>query len=118
MNERLTLYHGTSEASAARLLAEGWTPNSAPPGNQCGDPRFLYLTDEPADALWFANEKGSDVVLEIEVESSHLMVDPDDGMQETVKAELASEWPAKLVISRPVPPDAISRWTRRPGFTI
>lgn len=115
---RIVLYHGTSEASAVALVANGWEPMSAPMGSQCGDNRYLYLTDEPADALWYANEKGSDAILAVEVPVEDLIVDPEDGIADTVEAELASKWPAKLAARRAIPAESVTRWEPHPGFTI
>jgi hypothetical protein len=61
----INLYHGTTLESAALLTQNGWHPNSFASGSQCGQSRYLYLTTHPEDALWFANEKGSETVLEL-----------------------------------------------------
>ena len=84
--DTVTLYHGTTVESAARLIAEGWRPHSGDVGGQCGQPRFLYLTNHPENALWFAQEKGGDAVVAVDVPLAFLAVDPEDGMEDTVEA--------------------------------
>ncbi|WP_375264100.1 hypothetical protein [Palleronia sp.] len=83
------LYHGTSAASAERLLEAGWQPRSGSMGSQCGDPRLLYLTDQPMNALWFAEQKQDPVVLEVRMPRGALCLDPEDGVGETVEEEIA-----------------------------
>lgn len=89
MTADLTLYHGTTEESAAALLGAGWVPGSGPLGGNCGQRRFLYLTNDPENALWYAQEKGGEVVLEVTVPRDALRVDPEDGAFDTVEEELA-----------------------------
>jgi len=58
MKTLITLFHGTSEECANRLLTNGWMPNQEASGGNCENPNFLYLTNDPENARWFANEKG------------------------------------------------------------
>lgn len=51
-----TLYHGTTSATARSLLQRGWSPNFVSTGANCGQSRYLYLTTEYEDALWFAHQ--------------------------------------------------------------
>lgn len=84
------LYHGTCRENADKLLAEGWKPNQVSVGGNVGQTRYLYLTTGPEDAMWFAEEKGCDVVLEVRnVGIEFLAVDPEDGVSATVEEELA-----------------------------
>lgn len=88
VKEQIVLYHGTSVGSAESLLKHGWTPNSGFTGGNGGQTRYLYLTNEPENARWFANEKGEDTVLKVLVPISSLIVDPEDGIEDTVLEEL------------------------------
>lgn len=83
----ITLYHGTTQESASALINEGWKPNSGSMGGNGGNPRLLYLTTEPENALWFAEQKGGASVLEVRVQLDDLVVDPEDGVGETVEEE-------------------------------
>jgi len=85
----VTLYHGTSASSAAAMIENGWAPNSGFVGGNAGQTRYLYLTNEPENARWFANEKGEDTILKVVVPISSLIVDPEDGIEDTVSEELA-----------------------------
>jgi hypothetical protein len=83
-----TLYHGTDNHSADHLLKHGWKPNEHHSGNQCGRKQYLYLTNHPDNARWYADQKGSNRVLKVRVHKSHLKVDPEDGIADTVHDEL------------------------------
>jgi len=99
------LYHGTTPEGAQALLSDGWTPGSGFVGGNRGQRRYLYLTNLRENALWFAQEKGSDVVLElVDVPIANLRVDPEDGVADSVEAELASPrgMPGYVVLWKPV----------------
>lgn len=101
----VTLYHGTCPESAAVLLEDGWTPNSGSVGGNVGQAKYLYLTTEPGDARWFANEKGCDTILMLrDVPVSVLAVDPEDGTEDTVREELnkSTGLPGKVVLTKPL----------------
>lgn len=103
-----TLYHGTCEEQAAALLQNGWQPNRSSRGGNMGQPRFLYLSTGFEDALWFAQEKGCDSVLEVgNVPLDHLQVDPEDGTGDTLDQELnlSHGLPGKVVLIRPLGPE-------------
>lgn len=53
-----------------------------------GNLKYLYLTNNPSNALWFAQEKGCNTILELKVLKSQLRVDPEDGIGDTVDEEL------------------------------
>lgn len=84
----LKLYHGTSLRNANLLLKNGWQPNKVSRGANQGQTKYLYLTTEPLDALWFAEEKGESTILQIMVPIEYLIVDPEDGVGETIEEEL------------------------------
>lgn len=85
----VTLYHGTCPESAKILLANGWSPKTVGPGSNMGQSQYLYLTTDPDDALWFAQEKGCSTVLKVDnVPVTLLKVDPEDGISDTVYDEL------------------------------
>jgi hypothetical protein len=105
---KITLYHGTTKESAEVLLKRGWYPGSGFVGGNMGNPRFLYLTNIPENALWFAEEKGGDVVLEVSIEDpSSLKVDPEDGVGDTVEDELNNTYglPGNVVATLPISAD-------------
>ena len=106
----LTLFHGTCDDSAANLIAKGWQPNLWNRGGNMGQPRYLYLTTGYKDALWFAEEKGCSVVVQvIDVPLDHLIPDPEDSTADTVEDELALAQrvglPAKLALVKPLGPE-------------
>ena len=103
----ITLYHGTTKDSADALLASGWAPNSWTGGGNCGQRHYLYLTNGAENAMWFANEKGGDTVVEVSVPEECLKVDPEDGIADTVALELANHHglPGSVVLTRALPAD-------------
>lgn len=107
----LTLYHGTTDDAATSLSEFGWRPGSGRAGANCGQSRYLYLTNGQDNALWFAEQKGGSVVLAVEVDEDDLLVDPEDGSKDDVASELA--WghglPGSVVATRPLPADRFSR---------
>lgn len=107
---RLTLYHGTTEESAAELCLNGWAPRSRSAGSQCGNPALLYLTNHPENALWYADQKGDVAVVEVSLDAGALRVDPDDGSHDTVAEELAGSVPGSVVAHGPIPASAFTRW--------
>ena len=101
----ITLYHGTCEGSAKRLLKNGFKPEYATGGNM-GRPGLLYLTNVPENAMWFAEQMGCSTILVIDVPVQNLIVDPDDGVGVTVDEELAMSkrhgTPAYLATSKKI----------------
>jgi hypothetical protein len=84
------LYHGTLPEYAEMLLKSGFTPRQVSSGGNQGQGRYLYLTNLVENAMWFANEKGSDTVIEVrDIPYALLQVDPEDGIYETVALELS-----------------------------
>ena len=74
----ITLYHGTTKQNAVRLITNGWEVSNII-GSNLGNPKYLYLTSEPEDAMWFANENSGDVILQvIDIPISYLIPDPED----------------------------------------
>ena len=108
MTATVTLYHGTTKASAERMIREGWWPHSHPSGGQCGNPAWLCLTNDPENALWYAQEKGCNTVVEVQVPKSFLRVDPHDGVEDTVDAELNNtlNLPGCVVCTKPLQPES------------
>lgn len=107
-SEAVTLYHGTCAGNAESLCANGWTPNSGTVGGNQGQTRYLYLTSGIEDAEWFANEKGCTTVLAVTVPMASLIVDPEDGIGDTVEDEINNSMglPGKVALTRPVGPEA------------
>ena len=102
------LYHGTCQENAERIVREGWTPNSGALGGNAGQTRYLYLSNVPENALWFAQEKGCDIVITVtNVPTSYLRVDPEDGIADTVEDELNNPngLPGSVVLFRSLGPE-------------
>ncbi len=102
------LYHGTCPPNAAALLREGWAPRTGRRGPNGGNPAYLYVSSDPQDARWFAEQRGCDTVVEVrDVPPDALGVDPEDGLGKTVEDEIEQarrvNLPAKLTIRRPIP---------------
>lgn len=103
-NPTLTLYHGTSLKSAINMVKNGWRPYSGKRTGNAGNLKYLYLTTEIEDARWFSNELGEDTVLKVSnIPIEWLIVDPEDGIGNTVEEELKTAkklgLPAKLALT-------------------
>lgn len=103
----MRLYHGTTPEYARLLLEQGFIPGTVSSGANGGQGRYLYLTSVEENALWFAEQKGEGVVLAIEdVREEELLVDPEDGVGESVAEELATSkrngLPANFVLKQVV----------------
>jgi len=99
------LYHGTCADNAEALTLQGWYPKSGGIGGNMGQARYLYLSTEHDDALWFAQEKGCDAVVIVRnIPISYLIVDPEDGTEDSVKKELnlTHGIPGKLALTKPL----------------
>lgn len=106
-----TLYHGTC---SDMLCQTGWEPNNTTQGGNMGQTQYLYLTNHPDNARWFAQEKGCDIVLVVrDVPSNYLRVDPEDGSTDTVEDELSFSMgiPGSVVLTQPLPADHFEVWT-------
>lgn len=110
-DDTITLYHGTCDSNAERLLENGWEANAGQMGGNMGQTRYLYLSSGWEDALWFAEEKGCNVVLEIrDIPLASLKPDPEDeagySMSELLD-DLADVngmgFPRKFVLTQPLP---------------
>src|SRR5271154_2669547 len=102
----ITLYHGTCPENAETLIQNGWKPNQVSMGGNAGQTKFLYLTDEPQNALGYAEEKGCNTLVEVSrVPVSYLAVDPEDGSSETVEEELNKDLglPGNVILTKPLP---------------
>ena len=79
-NNTITMYHGTCLGNAENLIKNGWKPKSGTVGGNMGQNKYLYLTSEKEDALWFAQEKGCNTVIEVKnIPIDYLIFDPEDG---------------------------------------
>ena len=99
----LTLYHGT--CNGENLIKNGWKPNTGYVGSNMGNPNYLYLSSEPQDALWFAEEKGCNIVIEIvDIPIDYLRPDPDDeagfSMKELLDRINNSKLPSKFILTK------------------
>ena len=110
-NRTVTLYHGTTDDAAKALLDQGWEPNKWSGGGQRGQTQYLYLTNVPENAQWYAEEKGSDTIVTVkDVPVEYLAVDPEDGIAETVAEELSSRLglPGNVVLTQALPASQFS----------
>lgn len=99
----MTLYHGTSLNSATSLVNNGWQPYSGFIGGNNGQNKYLYLTNDPENARWFANEKGDDTIVEVSnIPLEYLRPDPEDEAGFTMKQLLnridETGFPASFVL--------------------
>jgi len=102
------LYHGTCPENARQIIENGWKPHSGSKGSNMGQTRYLYLTTDPEDARWFANEKGCDTILMVlKVPLDFLIVDPEDGIGDTVEDEINNKHglPGKLALTKALSKD-------------
>ncbi len=99
------LFHGTCADDATRLIQNGWKPRAGAFGANMGQGQYLYLSTGYEDALWFAEQKGCDVVVELHnVPLDHLIVDPEDGLADNVEDELKGfqGMPGKVALTKPL----------------
>ena len=104
------LYHGTCEENAIHLIKNGWEPRipksiRASQTANMGQARYLYLSTGYEDALWFAEQRGCNTVIELHnVPIDYLIVDPEDGVSDTVEDELKGfrGMPGKVALTKPL----------------
>jgi len=105
----ITLYHGTTEHSAKALINNGWVSGNYI-GSNMGNSNYLYLTSEPEDALWFANENGGNSIVEVSnIPISYLRPDPEDEAGYTMYELLdylysdnKYKLPVKFILTKPL----------------
>jgi len=102
LNRKLTLYHGTCKENADNLVENGWKPSNRI-GSNMGQGQYLYLSSEPEDALWFAQEKGCDTVVEVkDIPIELLRPDPEDeagfSMNDLLRRIDETGFPAKFAL--------------------
>ena len=121
-DQTITLYHGTSHASAAALQANGWQPRAGSQGGNMGNPAYLYLTSGWEDAQWFANEKGESAIVQLrDVPLAFLRPDPEDEagftMAELLEriAEEPDGMPSKFILTKPLPASHFVFFKDAPG---
>lgn len=108
----LVLYHGTSRSHAESMLAKGWEPRTGRSGPNGGRPSLLYLTNFPENAGWYADRTDDPVVLRVVVHKNQLVVDPEDGIGNSVDEELAmsarSKMPVLLAARTAIPAESFT----------
>ena len=105
LNNSLTLYHGTSLENGTRLIEFGWKPSNGKTGGNMGQSRYLYLTSDPEDAMWFANEMGENFIVEVSnIPITYLRPDPEDEagytMAELLDMMKSTKLPSKFVLTK------------------
>lgn len=108
VSNTITLYHGTCVENAKRLVENGWKPNSGSVGGNLGQSKYLYLSSDYEDALWFAEEKGCNSVVQInDVPLDYLIPDPEDEsgytMSELLDRLNRSKIPSKFALTTSLP---------------
>ena len=100
----ITLYHGTCENNAKMLLVNGFHPNAISSGGNKGNSKYLYLTSIKENALWFAEEKGCDIIIEVkDIPVDYLLPDPEDEAGFTMKELLARrDMPSNYILVYPL----------------
>ena len=106
--QTIDLYHGTCMDNAKLMVKNGWQPNKVSSGASQGQTRYLYVTNIPKNAEWFADQRGCNTVLLLkDVPISSLGVDPEDGSGKDAQDEIdgAKKFglPAYLVVTKPLP---------------
>lgn len=82
----ITLYHGTKYDNALNLIENGWQPNMGYQGANMGQSKYLYLTTEIENALWYADENGGNTVVEVkDIPIEYLKPDPEDEAGYTIQ---------------------------------
>ena len=114
-SETITLYHGTCLWNAEQLVKDGWKPHSGGIGSNMGQTKYLYVSSEIEDALWFAEEKGCSSVVEIKnIPIEYLKFDPEDGCADLYgysittaidKLKNGYDSPIKFVITKQISAD-------------
>lgn len=99
----ITLYHGTCDINANHLVNNGFKPNLFGYGGNMGDSKYLYLSSDPEDALWFAEQRGCKSIVEVkDIPLNFLKPDPDDESGYTIYDLLDrmknSKLPSKFVL--------------------
>lgn len=102
LNRKLTLYHGTCKENANNLVENGWKPSSRT-GSNLEQGKYLYLSSESEDALWFAQEKGCDTVVQVkDIPIEFLRPDTEDeagfSINDLLKRIDETGFPAKFAL--------------------
>ncbi len=123
LNEKtLTLYHGTCPENANELINNGWKPSDGGMGANMGNPKHLYLSSEPEDALWFAQEKGCGTLVEIKnIPIEYLRPDPEDEagykMGELINRIKTTQFPAKFILTQPLDSNHFGMYTKNENLS-
>lgn len=70
----------------------------------------------PENALWFSEQKGDNTIIEVSVEESEIIVDPEDGVSDTVQDELSLGLPRSVALKVAIPFNRFSLFAR--GFNL
>jgi len=107
VSKNLTLYHGTCDANGKFIIENGWVSRNSGYGSNMGNPNYLYLSSEPEDALWFAQEKGCNMIIEVmDIPIEYLRPDPEDEAGFTMKDLYdrmnTNGMPSKFILTKPL----------------
>lgn len=101
---RVLMYHGTSVENVREMAEKGFSPEGWRAGPNGGRRGMLYLTDDPVNAQWFADRTGEGCVISLSVRACDLVVDPEDGMSNSVVEEMTNgSGPSYLATMTPIP---------------
>lgn len=104
-NTIITLYHGTTKYCADNMVENGWKPLKYSSGSNQGNPNYLYLTSEPENALWYAENNNGNTIVEVkDIPLSFLRPDPEDEagytMSELIERMNHSMMPANFILTK------------------
>ena len=106
-HDSIKFYHGTCKNSADNIIRNGWKPYSGYIGSNNGQNKYLYLTTEIEDALWFAEEKGCDTIIEVIIEDyDYILPDSEEvgyTKNELIDRALNTLMPSKFVLYKELP---------------
>jgi hypothetical protein len=101
--EFITLYHGTTLLNGLNLVKYGWEPNRC--ATDLSNSKYLYLTSDYDDAMWYANEKSGNTIVEItNIPIDFLSPDPESeigyNIENLLRRLIKNKKPSKFVLTQ------------------